>query len=248
MEREEKWLLAEKYSGIASPAYEADRTRLFKGEPLAYVIGSQPFLGLKIYLDSKPLIPRTETEWWVEQLIADTIKKIGPARSSIRFLDLCSGSGAIGCAALKLLTNAEVYFGEIDPAHEATIQKNIQENDLDVSRAHIGIGDLFEPFGDMGFDLIAANPPYVPLDRELPASVAAYEPPHALFAGPDGLTVISLIAKELPHRLTQNGVAWIECDRGHAEAAQALFLNQGLQAQIRTDQYGMPRIIVVSFP
>jgi release factor glutamine methyltransferase len=160
-------------------------------------------------------------------------------------LDLCSGSGAIGCAALAKLPGAQVYFGEVDPAHQATILKNIRENDLDTSRADIRIGDLFEPFSDMTFDVIAANPPYVPTSRELPASVADHEPALALRAGSDGLDLIRRIAPELPKHLAKGGVVWIECDHEHAEVARELFAAQGLAAEIRTDQYGKPRIIVV---
>lgn len=211
-------------------------------EPLAYVIGWQPFLGLKIFLDSHPLIPRPETEWWVEQLFMH----VGPPRSYMCFLDLCAGSGAIGCAALAKLPNAQVYFGEIDPAHEATILKNIRENNLDERRASVRIGNLFEPFGDMKFDVIAANPPYIPVNRTLPASVADYEPSRALYAGADGLDFIRRIAAELPKRLNKGGVTWIECDSPTAETVRALFEAQGFSAEILNDQYGIPRVIVAS--
>ena len=160
------------------------------------------------------------------------------------FLDLCAGSGAIGCAALKALPGARVYFGELDPAHEPTLLKNIRENGLDEARADVRVGDLFEPFGDMRFDLIAANPPYVPAARALPTSVALYEPAAALFSGEEGLDITRRIIEELPRRLTEGGRAWIECDRGHAEAARALFEAQGFSAEMRADQYGKPRFIV----
>lgn len=257
MTRDERQLLEEKYAGKTTPAFEADRERLASGEPLAYVIGWQPFLGLKIWLDSKPLIPRPETEWWTEELLAAMSKWSGRPKGGdprtfaksgqqFRFLDLCSGSGAIGCALLKNVPDAQVYFGEIDPAHEKTIRKNIETNGLDSSRAEIRIGDLFEPFGDLTFDVIAANPPYIPVARELPASVQEHEPTRALFAGTDGLDLIRRIAVELPRRLNPGGAAWIECDSAHAAAARALFAAQGLKAELRTDQYSAPRLIVVS--
>lgn len=246
MTRDERWLFEEKYECRETPEYGADKERLGSGEPLAYIIGWQPFLGLKIYLDSRPLIPRPETEWWTEQLIEYIDNN--PTKHQISFLDLCAGSGAIGCGALAKLPDAKVYFGDIDPEHEVTISKNIRENNLDASRAEIRTGYLFQPFGDTKFDIIASNPPYVPTDRVLPSSVADYEPALALLAGPDGLDFIRRIALELPKRLAPRGVAWIECDRGHADASRELFEEQGFKAEIRTDQYGKPRIIVVSFP
>ena len=251
------------------------------GEPVAYVIGHQPFLGLTIHLDSRPLIPRPETEWWVSEMLEQynergctkfegvpqgddprpsnfaaekyaTLKFGTPSRC----LDLCAGSGAIGCAMLAAFPTARVFFGEIDRTHETTIRKNIEVNlprvvgkagGLDASRAYISIGDLFAPFADQHFDLIACNPPYVPEERKLPASVASFEPALALRAGADGLDLIRRIAKELPAHLTQNGSAWVECDSAHAASACALFTGFGMQAKIRTDHYGTPRIIVVSF-
>ncbi len=289
MTRDERWLLKEKHGGKRTEAFEADKERLARGEPLGYVIGWQPFLGLQIYLDSHPLIPRPETEWWTERMLSPLVDSLtgrfsvahhtgtsislSPSTgkgnwslraarpslttenrpvsslehelSTIKFLDLSAGSGAIGCAALARLPGAQVYFGEIDPAHASTILKNIRENALDESRAHVRIGDLFEPFTGMQFDIIAANPPYVPSERVLPASVADHEPALALYAGADGLDFIRRIATELPHHLAPGGEAWIECDNAHAAAACALFTDQGLNAEIRTDQYGEPRIIFI---
>ena len=245
MTRDEKWLLEEKYGGTEKPEFAADKTRLAQGEPLAYIIGYEPFLGLRIYLDSHPLIPRPETEWWVESML-NTIIESG-ADQGFSFLDLCAGSGAIGCAVLARCHKAHVSFGEIDPTHRETIEKNIRENNLDLSQADIRLGDLFMPFGNQTFDFIAANPPYIPKKRMLDESVRDFEPGIALFGGEDGLSVIRTIAKELPLYLRSGGTAWIECDSAHAEAACALFSAEKLGAQIRTDQYGVPRFIVVSF-
>jgi release factor glutamine methyltransferase len=215
-----------------------------ENEPEAYREGWVPFLDLKIWLDSRPLIPRPETEWWTEELV----QAMSKWPDELRFLDLCAGSGAIGCAVLKNVPNARVYFGEIDPAHESTILKNIRQNKLDESRAEIQIGDLFEPFGDMKFDFIATNPPYVPEGRELDISVEDFEPVLALRAGPDGLSVINRVAKALPEHIERSGQAWIECDSEYAKQALKLFRATGFVVQIRNDQYDRPRLLVVSFP
>jgi release factor glutamine methyltransferase len=159
MENQEiAWLLKEKYKGVESEAFHADVARLRAGEPLAYLIGHTPFLDCTIYLDSHPLIPRVETEFWVEQaikIIDSSLREMrgrandeaiqsnstdpGLLRSArndeertvtkyIKILDLCAGSGAIGVAVTKAIAVAHVTFAEIDLAHLPTIKKNLQEN------------------------------------------------------------------------------------------------------------------------
>lgn len=253
MTKDEQWLVEEKYFGEKTAKYEIDKNRLAKGEPLGYVIGWQPFLGLKIHLDSRPLIPRSETEWWTEKMLMAVATKTAknlkrPSESKFRFLDLCAGSGAIGCAALAQLSNTKIFFGEIDPIHRETILKNIRENDLDESRIDIRIGDLFAPFGHMNFDFIATNPPYIPTGRTLPESITKWEPGSALRAGADGLALIRRIASQLSLHLRPGGEAWIECDSEHIKVARSLFEARGLLTEACADQYGAPRVIVVSFP
>lgn len=238
-------LIEDKYGGSTEnrAAVAADIRRLGTGEPLAYVIGWMPFSGLRIHLDSKPLIPRPETEWWTEELIRAMRDAYGGRPFS--FLDLCAGSGAVGCAVLASFPNAQVSFGEAVPEHASTIRKNIEENGLDAARAKILIGDLFEPFGGERFDAIAANPPYIPRGRALEESVSRYERPEALYAGEDGLDLIRRIAREAPEHLATDGMLWVECDAEHAEEALRLVREGGRKdAAIRTDQYGRPRLIV----
>ncbi|MEX0913065.1 MAG: hypothetical protein WDZ56_00890, partial [Candidatus Paceibacterota bacterium] len=76
LNKEEGWLLEEKYGGEKTAGFSADLKRLACGEPLGFVIGHVPFFGCRIYLDSHPLIPRLETEFWVEKAIV-AIKEAG---------------------------------------------------------------------------------------------------------------------------------------------------------------------------
>ncbi len=235
-------LIEEKYGGnTAHKELASDLARLKKGEPLAYVIGHIPFLGLRINLDSHPLIPRPETEWWTELLIQNIAM-----HRYVSVLDLCAGSGAIGLAVLKHCPNTHVSFGELTKEHEATIRKNIEINDLDTSRADIRIGDLFAPFlpHKHSYDVIASNPPYIPEKRSLDESVSNFEPHEALFSGADGLSVIKRILAEAPLYLKEHGELWMECDIENIEEAEALAKNTFTHTKIHTDQYGRPRVLV----
>jgi release factor glutamine methyltransferase len=246
-------LVREKYGGNRSAVLESDLKRLRAGEPLAYVLGSQPFLGLSIGLASRPLVPRPETEWWTELLVErinDRLMHHGqnttiPSRVlPVRVLDMCAGSGAIGLAVLKHCPNAHVSFGELEPEHATLIAQNIKENKLPEERANVRVGDLFAPFSGERFDIIATNPPYIPDTRELPPSVRDFEPARALFAGTDGLSVIRRICDDVSAHVSIGGELWMECDIENIEEAKRLVERTASHTEIRTDQYGRPRLIV----
>lgn len=223
-----------------------DVRRLAAGEPLAYVIGWIPFLGLRIRLDSHPLIPRPETEWWTELLIAHLTQERNT--TPLRVLDLCAGSGAIGLAILKHTSNTHVSFAELSALHAGLIALNREENNLPSDRVDIRSGDLFAPFAGQTFDIIATNPPYIPSDRSLDDSVSGFEPPEALYAGTDGLTEIRRIAEEARTHLNPGGEVWMECDIANIEEAATLLKDGGaVRTQIHSDLYGRPRLLVGYF-
>ena len=249
--RDIEFLIRDKYPdlkpGDASLGLQEDIARLEAGEPLAYVIGWMPFFGLRIRLDSKPLIPRSETEWWTELLIIHLKRKFG--QQPFALLDLCAGSGIIGLAVLKNCPNAQVTFAELVAEHAELIRKNLRENGLDESRVRVLSGDLFAPLVNERFDIIATNPPYIPEGRALDKSVLAYEPREALYAGLDGLALIDRIALDAADHLNALGEIWVECDISNVKDARDRLLSGGAQvAEIRTDQYGRSRLAVGYYP
>ena len=153
----EDWLLRDKYKGVKSSAFLADCRRLKAGVPLGYVIGYVPFLNTKIYLDSKPLIPRPETEYWTEQAIKSIRAKTD---TPPRVLDLCAGPGCIGVAVLKAVPTARVDFVEIDKCHLKTISRNIEANGRSLGSNRIIHSDLFTAVNNQ-YDFILSNPPYL---------------------------------------------------------------------------------------
>ena len=252
--QEERWLLKEKYEGVKSEAFYADLKRLQAGEPLGYIIGHSPFLDCQIYLDSKPLIPRPETEYWVEKAIV-AMKEIvssSQTRRNLRVLDLCAGSGAVGLAVAKAVPEARVTFAEIDPAHLPTIQKNIESNlktlegSIRMDRFKVVESDLFEKV-EGKFDFILTNPPYIdPAIDRAEESVKTHEPHLALYGGESGMEVIDRIIAYAPAYLNEGGQLWIEHEPEQSKAIAKSTEACGFRAATYKDQYGVERFSIFS--
>ena len=257
MEREGEWLLKEKYNGEKTAGFFTDLKRLVSGEPVGYVIGHIPFLDCRIYLDSHPLIPRPETEFWVEKAIEAIKEAAGSMDRPLRILDLCAGSGAIGVAVAKAIPSAEVTFADIDHAHSLTILKNLSFNLPDYSNRmeyfNVVESDLFSNI-EGKFDFILTNPPYIDpaLDRT-EASVKNFEPHLALYGGDNGMELIERIIAAAPEYISDNGQLWIEHEPEQSEliSKQAsdrscLPAGRSMPAHTFPDQYGAQRYSVLN--
>lgn len=205
--QEKKWLLEEGFGGEKSAAFFAALDQLRSGTPLAYLIGFVPFLDCKIWLDSKPLIPRPETEFWVEK-----VKKIISSRQTpTKVLDLCAGSGCIGVAVTKNNPLVSIDFIEFDSKHLPTIEKNCRENSLPIENFRVFTGDLFSSLTTERYDFILSNPPYI--DQKLNRvadSVKDHEPALALYGGEAGFEILKKIITKAPTFLNSNGELWLE--------------------------------------
>jgi HemK-like putative methylase len=240
--REHHWLLKEKHHGVKTPRFYFDCARLTRGEPLDYIIGFSPFLDCAIGLEYRPLIPRPETEYWTEKLIAEMRER----RRPLRVLDLFAGSGCIGIAILKHASAATVDFGELDTAAVTQIEKNIARNELPSHRARVIQTDIFSHIHGR-YNYIVANPPYISPSRlnRVQHSVAAWEPPTALFARGDGLFFIKKLLREAPRHLRPHGTLVIEFDSRQKPAIARFIREQcvALSVRFERDQYGRWRTL-----
>ena len=239
--RDQEWLLRDKYGGVESAAYLSDIEALKKGEHVSYLIGWVPFLGCKIGLESRPLIPRPETEWWTEQVIRHVHTR---KDTQVDCLDLFTGSGCIGIAILVHESRSHVTFGDINSAYLKTVEMNILRNHIDTSRAKISETDVFSKIDGL-FDIITANPPYIDikkrnnLEHEL-----GVEPASALYANDAGLQYIQLFLNSLKKHLKQGGKAFMEFDSGQEKAIGNIAKKAGLTITFFNDQYGVPRFLM----
>lgn len=216
-----------------------------------YAEGSLPFLGATICLDSRPLIPRSETEFWVEKAI-QKITLYGTEvhskgiEESITVLDLFAGSGAVGVSVLMHVPHTHVTFGELVPAHLETIKKTLAVNGIDPARAAFTSTDVWSGI-EGKFDFVLANPPYVSRERmTAERSVLEHEPHEALFAENDGFALVQKTVEGLPAHLTRGGELWIEHEPFQTERLSELAREQNLRVETHLDQYGTQRFSVLS--
>ena len=146
--------------------------------------------------------------------------------------DLCTGSGAIAIAACAGGARQVVA---VDVSRRAVLaaRLNARANGCDVS---VHRGDLLRGVGARRFDLIVANPPYVPSASErLPRHTRAT----ALDAGRDGRALIDRICREAGGHLLPGGSVLIVhssiCD---GQSTLDLLDSRGLRATVMARSRG----------
>lgn len=207
-----------------------------EGEPVAYVLGQREFYGLVMRVDRRVLIPRPDTETLVEVALACTRRRslFGDA------LDLCTGSGCVAIAFAKhrptwRSTGIDVSGDALQVARDNALRLGTLWNMRWLE------GDLCAPLAtDERFDLITANPPYIPTRdiAQLEPGIRDFEPRLALEAGADGLEVARRVVHEAAPRLRAGGVLAVEVGADQAEEVAQLFEDAGLEAIERTRDYG----------
>lgn len=179
--------------------------RVSRRLPLAYLTREAWFAGMRVYVDKRVCIPRSPLAELIESGFAPWLNPGGAQR----IIDLCTGSGCIAAACAFAFPGAEVVATDISPASLCVAERNMRRLGLR-RRVELRRGDLFA--GAQGkFDLIIANPPYVPAGAcaSLPREYR-HEPRMALAAGADGLAIASRILEEAPTYLAEGGLLALE--------------------------------------
>jgi release factor glutamine methyltransferase len=219
--------------------------RRIAGEPVARIIGSKEFWGLPLRLSAETLVPRPDTETVVEAAL-DFVRAEGSCERPLRIADLGTGSGAILFALLSELPRAFGVGTDISPAALHTAHANSRQLRL-AERAGFVACDYASAL-TATFDLIVANPPYVPSGdiASLQIEVRDHDPPLALDGGNDGLDAYRRIAPEAARLLARGGALIVEVGRGQSGDVQQLLTAASLIAAgpPRTDLAGIQRAVL----
>ena len=217
--------------------------RRLEGEPVAYITGSWEFYGLPLMITKDVLIPRNDTEVLVETAIT----ALKGRKMNARVIDLCTGSGCIGCAIAKELPATHVVLADNSRAALSVAKQNVQRNRLNPRVSCVELDALATPPMMLGsFDVMTCNPPYIPkADLEtLDRSVKDYEPLAALDGGEDGLTFYRAILQKWHNVVRVGGLMLFEVGIGEAQAVMELMQAAGLNniGTVR-DTQGIERVV-----
>jgi release factor glutamine methyltransferase len=226
-------------------AYRALIQRRRTGEPVAYILGRREFYGLPFVVDRRALVPRPDTEMLVEVALERT-----RARSMYgRALDLCTGTGCVAVTFARQRPTWRMTASDISSEAVSLAWENARRHGVAFAMRVVE-GDLFAPFAGERFELVTANPPYIPSGElaELSVDIRDFEPRLALDGGADGLEIVRLIVRDAVRHLEPRGVLALEV--GYDQAARVVSLVEAagfIDIVVRRDYGGRERIVSAVF-
>lgn len=235
------WVLVHGDFTVSDEAYGVFNKGLLRkesGEPLSYIIGTQPFFDMDIRVTPDVLTPRPETEDLVNYAAAYFDKN-----GRYEFLDLCTGSGCIAVALAKKFPRSAVLAADISEKALRVAQENVRRLHVE-DRVRLLQSDLWENVSG-AFDLIIANPPYIPSEvLPLLSDEVQHEPKLALDGGADGFDVVRPLCSAADGYLKPGGVLAVELCKGQPGPLSRGLEEIGWKAGVKKDIFGVERFVI----
>jgi ribosomal protein L3 glutamine methyltransferase len=198
--------------GVGDRVRDLLHRRIVERVPLAYLLGEAWFCGLPFELDRSALVPRSPIAELIPAGFRPWVQESGGP--GFHALDLCTGSGCIAIAMAVANPAWRVDASDLDPAVVALARANVQRHGLQ-ERVSVCCSDGWEAHAGRRYDLVVANPPYVPEAglASLPGEYLA-EPSLGLVSGQDGLDLPLRLLADAPAHLAPDGV--LVCEVGES--------------------------------
>jgi release factor glutamine methyltransferase len=192
--------------------------RRLSNEPISKIINKKNFWKDEFYVNKFVLDPRPETEGIVEE----SIKLIKNKHSSIKILDIGTGSGALAISLAREFINAKIIA--IDISEEAINVANININNKKLKNQIQLRKTTLEKINEK-FDLIVSNPPYLTKKEleNISYEIKNYEPLIALDGGEDGLNFYRDFSKKINKIMNTNSYLLLEIGEGQLRACKDIF-------------------------
>jgi len=186
--------------------------------------------------------PGKGTRPTMDRVRGAVFSSLGDLVPGARVLDLFAGSGGLGIEALSRGA-ASATFVEHHAPTAGIIRRNLQATRLEGSVQQMDVFRFLELYGEQGYDLIFADPPYLK-ESPSPARTHTGGKPHAVPTGtaPRNLAEEILTAPSLPKALGARGLLVLECERRQP-------LPSLPEWEILSDRsYGESRILILRRP
>lgn len=197
-------------------------------EPAQYILGECEFMGLRLRVDPRVLIPRPETEILVQEVI--NIIKSQPVEIK-NILDIGTGSGNIAISLAKFLPNCRINTIDVsyDALEMAWSNVRIHEVQHQVNLMHADFLGEDVRVLDGGYDVIVSNPPYISQIefQKLEPEISNFEPAIATTDNSDGLTFFRAIAQKAQSLLQPEGFVFVEMAFDQKKAVEEIFQLSG---------------------
>lgn len=243
LEKPKSWLIAHSDARISPKQLSILNNlvqHLLKGEPLAYLIGQWSFFGLDFFVDKSVLIPRPETELLVEKAI-NWLKRYPDAHT---IADIGTGSGCIAISLASAFPDRDFIATDIVFSALKIAKKNILLHSIE--NTYLVQCDLINNLARK-FDLICANPPYIPTKVLKVLPVSQHEPWLALDGGENGMVTVTRFLEESTHHLEKNGAVLMEIESTKTEQVLNISRNffPAADIQIQNDLAGNARLLLI---
>ncbi|KRF31024.1 peptide chain release factor N(5)-glutamine methyltransferase [Yonghaparkia sp. Soil809] len=208
-------LISSAVADDAAAAIRAAVTRRAAREPLQHITGLAPFRSLELEVGPGVFTPRPETEF-VVQFAIDALALV-PSPDPLA-VDLGSGSGAIALAMATEVPHSRVVAVEKSADALPWTARNIERHGD--GRVRLVEGDLADALPELDglVDVVASNPPYIPLGAvPRDPEVRLFDPAAALYSGEDGLDAVRALSRTARRLLRPGGALVIE--HGELQAA-----------------------------
>lgn len=214
-------------------------------EPLQHILGTAVLGPVEVAVGPGVFVPRPETELLLEWGLGALRDVRAPT-----VLDLCTGSAALALAFAASRPDATVHALEADPVALSWAKRNIDAHVAGGGRpvvlhhADVRWPNLLVDL-EATVDLVVCNPPYVPDGTSLPPEVTGWDPPDAVFGGPDGTEIIAAVVGTATGLLRHGAALAIEHDDTQGDTVPALLRRRRTLSDVveHADLNGRPRFV-----
>jgi release factor glutamine methyltransferase len=221
--------------------------RRLEREPSAYILQNKEFYGLDLFVDSRVLIPRPETEILVEAAIGFARSWVADNKRAVTVVDVGTGSGAIAIALALNIQGSLVYAVDISAAALEVAAVNIERYGLK-NRVIPVRSDLLQQI-NARVDIIAANLPYISVEGlpQLQPEITEFEPQVALQGGVRGMEVIVSLLEQVPEKINPDGAVFLEIGQGQEDGIMPVIGRclPGCGVSLIKDLAGIHRVIKI---